>query len=525
MAYHADLKQQFADWRASIPEFQQAAERFLNGEINRNAFKGISGGFGVYAQRTMGQFMLRLRMPAGEVSRDKLEFLRNSIRREDVPWMHFTTCQSIQFHDLKLESLIAIMEDAADHGVPTRGGGGDFPRNTMCTPLTGVDPKEYFNVLPYAKAAGTYLLENMMEMHLPRKLKVGFSSVDANETHVTFRDLGFLARPDGRFDVYSAGGLGNNPKLGILIEEGVDPSLVLYYVRAMWEVFREHGNYQNRGRARSRYIPDTLGSEEAYREIFKKKVAELRQAEVCPLLDQAEEISLPQQKPRSGRRMKQIFAQKQPGYYAVSWHPVGGTPDKKDFLAVTDFILDETEHGELRVGPDETVYWINLSYEQAKKVVELTKSSEARTTFERSTCCVGAQICQQGIANSAGLLARCVSDLRRAGVRVESLPQIHFSGCPSSCGAHQSSVIGFRGTKKPVNGVPTEAFILSVFGDERRGKECFGREVGAIRTVDVPQYLIDVCQAVEEHNETFSGWVSAHPGELEKLAEPYLIQS
>ena len=32
---------------------------------------------------------------------------------------------------------------------------------------------------------------------MPRKLKVGFSNGPANETHATFRDLGFVAREDG----------------------------------------------------------------------------------------------------------------------------------------------------------------------------------------------------------------------------------------------------------------------------------------------------------------------------------------
>ena len=43
---------------------------------------------------------------------------------------------------------------------------------------------------------------------LPRKLKAGFSHTPKNVTHATYRDLGFSAREDGSFDVYSAGGLG-----------------------------------------------------------------------------------------------------------------------------------------------------------------------------------------------------------------------------------------------------------------------------------------------------------------------------
>ena len=46
--------------------------------------------------------------------------------------------------------------------------------------------------LPYAEAAGEYLLTFIKEQKMPRKLKVGFSNSPANQTHATFRDLGFV---------------------------------------------------------------------------------------------------------------------------------------------------------------------------------------------------------------------------------------------------------------------------------------------------------------------------------------------
>lgn len=113
-----------------------------------------------------------------------------------------------------------------DHGIVTMGGGGDFPRNVMVSPLSGVEQEEYFDVLPYAEAAGEYLLTFINKKVMPRKLKVGFSNSPANKTHATFRDLGFVARPDGLFDVYSAGGLGNNPRFGLKVAEAVEPEKI-----------------------------------------------------------------------------------------------------------------------------------------------------------------------------------------------------------------------------------------------------------------------------------------------------------
>lgn len=80
------------------------------------------------------------------------------------------------------------MEKALDVGIVTRGGGGDFPRNVMVSPLSGVEQGEYFDVLPYAEAASDYLMGFIKTVKMPRKLKVGFSNSPANETHATFRD-------------------------------------------------------------------------------------------------------------------------------------------------------------------------------------------------------------------------------------------------------------------------------------------------------------------------------------------------
>ena len=67
-----DLLQQFED---NITRFDENIHAFENGEIDRQTFKGISGGFGSYAQRGATSFMLRLRMNQGVMTKDKLKFI------------------------------------------------------------------------------------------------------------------------------------------------------------------------------------------------------------------------------------------------------------------------------------------------------------------------------------------------------------------------------------------------------------------------------------------------------------------
>ena len=124
---------------------------------------------------------------------------------------------------------------------------------------------------------------------LPRKLKVCFSNSPANRPHATFRDLGFAAREDGRFDVYSAGGLGANPKMGVLVAEAVEPEDILYYIKAMVNTFTAYGDYENRAKARTRYMQDKLGKEE-YVKAYQEKLKEVMDQEKDGLKLKKEEL-------------------------------------------------------------------------------------------------------------------------------------------------------------------------------------------------------------------------------------------
>ena len=64
-------------------------------------------------------------------------------------------------------------------------------------------------------------------------------------------------------------------------------------------------------------------------------------------------------------------AQKQPGLYAVAYHPIGGClPAGKpaELLA----LLKEIPDAECRIAPHETIYIINLTADEAKKVLAAT---------------------------------------------------------------------------------------------------------------------------------------------------------
>ncbi len=506
------------EWRQYLPAFRETTARFYEGSFSQGDYKKFSGFYGSYAQRGGQANMLRLRMTAGRVTKEKLAFTADMVKKYQITRLHFTTCQTIQLHDLQPEAVYQIMEQALDAGIITIGGGGDYPRNVMCPPLSGVEEDEYFNVLPWAEAAGEYLMNFITAEKMPRKLKVGFSSSARNVTHATYRDLGFAATKEGKFDVYSAGGLGTNPRFGVRVANGIEPEMVLYYIKAMWLTFLAYGNYESRVKARTRYMQEALGGPEKYAAAYQEKLEEVfASGEDLHIYVTEQPVT---KKGNAGKvSSHRILQQKQEGLYTVAWHPPGGMPEAGVFCALSDAIAG-MEEVELRLSPDETVYMINLTAEEAQTVAEITKDSAA-SIFETSVSCIGASVCQVGMRDSQALLASCIKAVRDAHIPDGVLPQIHISGCPSSCGTHQTGRIGFRGGVKKVDGKPQPAFILYVNGCEQQGKEAMGREVGAILETRIPPFLVKIGKTVAESGLTFDAWMEKNTEKFDQIAAEF----
>jgi sulfite reductase (ferredoxin) len=501
-------------------DFREATWKFHCGELGVKEYKGVSGRFGSYAQKGGERHMLRLRMTGGSIDKKGLKFIVECIDRYKIDLVHMTTCQSLQFHNLDKDEVCEIMESAFEHGISTFGGGGDFPRNVTASPLSGVEIGEFFDVLPYAKATERYLMPLIGDMVLPRKLKIGFSNSSNNEVHATFRDLGFLARSDGNFDVYSAGGLGNNPRMGLLVAESVSPSEILYHVKAMVDLFKEHGNYENRAKARTRYMQDSLG-EEGYKTAYRGK---LKVALLEGGLDvQIKDIS--EHKKANGQVLSnpRVHAQKQDGLYYVSYHPIGGDPDPSKFKEIYETIKDMSDV-ELRISPDQTMFIINCNSEEVLKVQRATDDG-ARDLFETSIACIGSSICQQGLRDSNALLHKLVEMSRRNNFADGALPRVQISGCNSSCAAHQIGTIGFQGTSaKSISGESIPAFNIFVNGSHVAGNERFGQQLGKMAQDDIPSFLEYIGKAVTNQNMDFRSWCVSHNDDFLDIVERFLIK-
>ena len=509
-------KDYLTEFLPDLEEFKEKTMKFHNKEIPVPEYKGFSGGFGSYAERGGQTHMLRLRMAGGQLTKERLKFIVETCDKYQIEKMKLTTCQSIQLHHLQAEDLCEMIADAWKADMISRGGGGDFPRNVMASPPSGVQQEEYFDVLPYARAAGDYMMGFIKAVKFPRKLKVGFTNSPLNETHATFRDLGFVATPEQTFDVYAAGGLGINPKLGVCVAKGIQPGKILYHIKAMVNTFTTYGNYENRARARTRYMQDTLG-EDGFIKAYQEKLEEVLASEQLDIDIQPSAVS----KTGGGSAVtdKRILPQKQEGLYAVFYQPVGGefTPAKAKELYE---LIRDMEEVEIRITADEGLYVINCNAEEAKQVLAHT-SDGANTLFETSVACIGSTTCQVGIGDSQGLLHACVDAVRRENFADGVLPRIHISGCPSSCGTHQIAAIGFRGAMKQTPDGPKPAFAIFAGGCDRQGKETLADTGKAVAVEDIPKFLVELGKTISSEGTTYEKWIVGNQEKFDSLVEKY----
>lgn len=83
--------------KSEVQEFRKAGHRFLEKEISKAEFKGISGGMGVYAQQDQKSFMIRLRTPSGLISKEHLNLILSYVHKYGLEKVHLTTRQQCSF--------------------------------------------------------------------------------------------------------------------------------------------------------------------------------------------------------------------------------------------------------------------------------------------------------------------------------------------------------------------------------------------------------------------------------------------
>jgi ferredoxin-nitrite reductase len=490
--------------KESLTSYKNAVESVLKEEVAFPDIKKVTSSMGVYGQRDKGTYMQRVRIPGGICEVAWLKSIYKIGKDKHAPRVHFTTRQDIQYHGLTLKETVEVQHELLENGLAVTGGGGNQPRNAACSPLSGIIPDATFDVAPYALAVCDYIMATIDTFHLPRKYKIAFSNDSEDTVNACITDLGFRAvLKDGQpaFKVYVGGGMGRNPKAGIVYDHNLPVEDILYVVEGVKRFFEKYGNYENRNKARLRYIVMEQG-EETFLENLKAIVQQVKLEKDLTYAPVQKAVV----KPGIIKDFtdKRVLPQKQKGLYAVYVHPQGGYLTMSQLGELVD-LLERIPEASLRLTMNESFYICNLNGEEAESVKNATAAIHVGGIADKVVACVGSTTCQIGIAPSEDILTAIHTHFKKLPVSLQdALPVVHISGCTSSCTCHQVQPIGFFGGKKRIGEEVKTVLNLSINGQRSENGCVLGEEIGAVIAEEVPQFLENVAKWCIAHGQGLS---------------------
>eukprot|EP00168_Porphyra_purpurea_P009047 TRINITY_DN2191_c0_g1_i4.p1 TRINITY_DN2191_c0_g1~~TRINITY_DN2191_c0_g1_i4.p1 ORF type:complete len:578 (-),score=188.82 TRINITY_DN2191_c0_g1_i4:280-2013(-) len=267
------------------------------------------------------QFMLRLKMPAGEFPAAMYRELDDLSTELGNTTLRATTRCTFQMHGILKKNLKSVFSRILNAGGSTIGACGDLSRNVMCTPAP-IDAPEYVAArhlsrmlaelfapqtgafseiwldgekaasLEYWKkdldmgAVGQLMREDANDTHLtfpgheepiygdqylPRKFKIGVTVAGDNSIDIYTQDIGVVVVMNADntevegYNLTVGGGMGRTHKKETTFARtgdhlGYVPAADIYTAcKAIIAAQRDHGNREVRANARMKYLVDKMG--------------------------------------------------------------------------------------------------------------------------------------------------------------------------------------------------------------------------------------------------------------------------
>ncbi|MDO8968463.1 HEPN domain-containing protein [Algoriphagus sp.] len=450
-----------------ILELERKIALFREGKIDEEKFRSLRLARGVYGQRQQGVQMIRIKLPYGRVTSSQLRRICKVSEEYSTGRLHITTRQDIQIHYVSLDRTPELWAELERDDVTLREACGNTVRNVTASELAGIDPKEPFDVTPYADATFRYFLRNPVCQEMGRKFKMSFSSSDEDIALSYLHDLGFIPKVkivDGKevrgFKVLLGGGLGSQPRHADMISEFVETDQIIPFTEALLRIFDRHGERARRNKARMKFLVKDLGVEAFLDLVEKERKAlpfssfplDFEDYEAGKTLPNPESPTLEKEPGLDFElwKLTNVLPQKQEGYVAIGVKVSLGDFYIDQARALSD-LVEKYANNEVRF----TLRQNFLIRDVREDLVpffylELQKiglGQRGYNTLGDITACPGTDTCNLGIASSTGIAV----ELEK--VILEEYPQylqnrdlvIKISGCMNACGQHNMAHIGFQG--------------------------------------------------------------------------------
>jgi sulfite reductase (ferredoxin) len=466
-----------------IIDLEKKIRLFREGKMDDDKFRSLRLARGIYGQRQSGVQMIRIKLPLGRVSTKQLRTIADISDEYASKNLHATTRQDIQIHFVSLDRTPELWAKLEKDEITTREACGNTVRNVTASDLAGIDPKEPFDVSPYAYEVFRYFLRNPICQEMGRKFKISFSSSEDDSAFSFIHDLGFIPKiVDGKkgFKVMIGGGLGANPTLAEVAYEFLESDQIIPFSEAVLRVFDRYGERNRRMKARFKFLMADLGLEKVMALVEEERIAIKNKSYVIdenilplPFITEYKggtEPTIANPDKFERWRKTNVFEQKQKGFYGVYVKLALGNMSSNLARTFAD-IVDQHASDDLRITVNQGYLLRYVRPEAVKSLyVALDQHGLAEPGFDSVadiTACPGTESCALAISDSTQIslaLEKVIRD-EYPDLIFNTDIKIKISGCPNSCGQHGLAQIGFHGsTIKDKSGKLLPALVVLLGG-------------------------------------------------------------
>ncbi len=473
-----------------------------------------------YVAPAQDSFMIRLRVPACELTAAQLHGLADLAADYGGGYAHVTTRGNLPIREFKPKDIVSVLTRVQELGLTSRGAGADNIRNITASPDSGFAPDELLDVRPHAKALHHYIVNHRDLYGLPRKFNVAFDNGGSLSVAADTNDIGFFAVRVTEATLAAAGVPAPVPAAGVYfrVQLGgisghkdfardtgllVKPSEAVALAVAMIRVFAEHGCRTDRKKARLKYLLDSWGHEKFLAETARKLAFPLVR---LPL------AACEPHRPVEKHAWLGVRRQAQRGLNSVGVGVPVGRLSVRQMHALAD-LATHYGRGELRLTVWQNVLIPHVADAYVDTVCRGAKRAGLFTAASFATggivACTGNRGCKYAAADTK---AHAVALMKHLEGRVSlSAPvNVHFTGCPHSCAQHYCGDVGLVGAKL-ADGTEGYHIVLGGGMDHEQG---IAREIfRGVRATEVNALLETVLRAFEAKKsagETFVQWTRRH---------------
>jgi sulfite reductase beta subunit-like hemoprotein len=470
---------------------------------------------GVCAQRQVGVFMLRIRVPGGKATPAQIRCVADLAEKHGHGSVHVTTRGGLELHHVRIDDVPAIWQQLRAVGLTTKGTCGDTIRNVIACAHAGTYAGEVLPLAPFVGLLHEHIVEISDATNISRKMNVAIACSPHCDDHVATSDFGFVATPDpsgGRptFTVWGAGGLGATPRLAVELRRGLAQSDLLAAFDAIVALGAKYGDRSSRAKAKIKLLVDKLGHARVV-EIFDQEFELARtSSSYSAVVFDGEPSAAEAPPPRAG----DIVAQKQPDRFTLPALIQMGeiaSPSARALAGVAERYGDGIVH----LTPDQNAEIQGVRGSDVAAAREALSALGVRTRGRGGIAdvvsCVGLEYCPLAVAHSMtmGEEVALAFDYLATQPRYGDF-RIHVSGCPHSCAKHQVADIGLAGALTEHNGQRVEAYVLYLGGNarERRLGTSYPKKIPRMLVVRVIRALLAVYEDLAIDGERFSAAVA-----------------